>query len=117
MGAPLLLALMLLAIVVGPRTGLAQEEIDKSKAATFDKRLFAGTLQPKMTYACFVRVYDAEHLTKHQPVVGFDFRGRRGVRGLACESRDRQGRRGAHCRVAIAGVPLSAALSASIALS
>jgi hypothetical protein len=65
MRAPLLIALMLLAIVVGPRTGLAQEEVDKAKAVTFDKRLFAGPLQRRMTYACFVRAYDAEHLARH----------------------------------------------------
>jgi hypothetical protein len=65
MRAPLLLALTLLVSFAGIDAGLAQEEVDTAKAATFDKRLFAGTLQPKMTYACFVRVYDAEHLTKH----------------------------------------------------
>jgi len=65
MRAPLFVALMLLAIVAGPRTGLAQEEVDKAKASTFDNRLFAGPLRLKMTYACFVRAYDAEHLAKH----------------------------------------------------
>jgi hypothetical protein len=61
--ARLLLVLSLATLVSG--TAAAQEEIDKAKAATFDMRLFAGPLQPKMTFACFVRGYDAEHLAKH----------------------------------------------------
>jgi hypothetical protein len=61
----LLFALTLLVSFAQIDAGFAQEEIDKAKAASFDKRLFAATLQPKMTYACFVRVYDVEHLTKH----------------------------------------------------
>jgi hypothetical protein len=59
----ILLALSLAALVSG--TASAQEEIDKAKAAAFDQRLFAGPLAPKMTYACFVRAYDAEHLARH----------------------------------------------------
>lgn len=57
--------LALLAVLAGGQTATAQEEIDKAKAAAFDKRLFAGPLTPKISYACFVRAYDAEHLTKH----------------------------------------------------
>jgi hypothetical protein len=61
--ARILLALSIAALACG--TAAAQEEIDKAKAVTFDKRLFAGPLAPDITYACFVRAYDAEHLAKH----------------------------------------------------
>lgn len=60
--------LAVLVMLAGARSAPAQEEqgeIDKAKATTFDKRLFAGALAPKTTYACFVRAYDAEHLAKH----------------------------------------------------
>ncbi|MBR1123078.1 hypothetical protein JQ628_16245 [Bradyrhizobium lablabi] len=66
MSARILFALSIAALACG--TAAAQEEqgeIDKAKAATFDKRLFAAPLTPDITYACFVRVYDAEHLAKH----------------------------------------------------
>lgn len=43
----------------------AQEQIDKTRAESFDKRMFAGALGEKKSYACFVRAYDAEHLAKH----------------------------------------------------
>lgn len=43
----------------------AQEAIDKPRADAFDQRLFAGSLAPDTTYACFVRRYDAAHLAKH----------------------------------------------------
>lgn len=61
--APLLLALPLAAFFCG--AAQAQEEIDKARAAAFDKRLFAGPLARKTSFACFVRSYDAEHLAKH----------------------------------------------------
>src|ERR1700754_3205140 len=62
--ARFLLALTVASLV--PYAALAQEEIDRAKAAGFDKRLFAGALAPpKTTYACFVRAYDSEHLAKH----------------------------------------------------
>jgi hypothetical protein len=47
---------------IGP--GLAQDAIDKAKAAAFDDRVFAAPLGQK-TYACFVRRYDANHLAQH----------------------------------------------------
>jgi hypothetical protein len=59
----ILLALSLAALVSGAAS--AQEDIDKSKAENFDKRVFAGTIGEKKSYACFVRAYDAEHLAKH----------------------------------------------------
>ena len=65
MRMPLGVAFAVLAILAGAEAGLAQEEVDKTRAAAFDKRLFAGALSPKTTYACFVRSYDAEHLAKH----------------------------------------------------
>ena len=68
MRRPLRLALAVLATLAGAIAAPAAEngEIDKAKAAAaFDKRLFAGALAPKSTFACFVRIYDAEHLAKH----------------------------------------------------
>jgi len=59
------LTLALLAVLASAGAAPAQEEIDKAKAVAFDKRLFAGPLAPKTTYACFIRNYDAEHLAKH----------------------------------------------------
>ena len=59
------LTLALLAVLASAGASPAQEEIDKAKAAAFDKRLFAAPLAPKTTYACFIRNYDAEHLAKH----------------------------------------------------
>lgn len=59
------LTLALLAVLASAGIAPAQEEIDKAKAVAFDKRLFAGPLAPKTTYACFIRNYDAEHLAKH----------------------------------------------------
>lgn len=59
------LTLALLAVLASAGAAPAQEEIDKAKAAAFDKRLFAASLAPKTTYACFIRNYDAEHLAKH----------------------------------------------------
>jgi hypothetical protein len=65
MRMPLRLILAVLAVLAGASAAPAQEEIDKAKTATFDKRLFAGPLAPKTSYACFVRIYDAGHLAKH----------------------------------------------------
>ena len=45
-------------------TSLAQDGVDKARAAAFDNRMFAGPLGQK-TYACFVRRYDANHLAQH----------------------------------------------------
>lgn len=58
-------ALAALAMLAATGSAPAQEEIDKAQAAAFDKRLFAGALAPKTTYACFVRAYDTDHLAKH----------------------------------------------------
>lgn len=68
MRTTLSVTLAVLAMLAGTSSAPAQEEqgeIDKAKAASFDKRLFAGALAPKTTYACFVRAYDSEHLAKH----------------------------------------------------
>ncbi|MBI5317975.1 hypothetical protein [Bradyrhizobium sp.] len=65
MCTPLRLALAVLALLASADAALAQAEIDKARATAFDRRLFAGPLAPKTTYACFVRTYDAEHLAKH----------------------------------------------------
>jgi hypothetical protein len=59
----ILLALSLVTLVSGAAS--AQEEVDKAKAENFDKRMFAGAIGEKKSYACFVRAYDAEHLAKH----------------------------------------------------
>src|SRR5260221_14272590 len=52
------------ALVCLAGTGHAQDEVDKARAAAFDNRVFAGPVGDK-TYACFVRRYDANHLTQH----------------------------------------------------
>jgi hypothetical protein len=65
MRTPLMLALTLFASLAGSNAGRAQEEVDKAKAGSFDKRMFAGPLGQKTSYACFVRAYDAEHLARH----------------------------------------------------
>lgn len=57
-------ALAAIASLAGNGPSLAQEGIDKTKAAAFDNQLFAGPLGQK-TYACFVRRYDANHLAQH----------------------------------------------------
>ena len=59
----ILMALSLVTLVTGAAS--AQDEIDKAKAESFDKRVFAGSPGEKKSYACFVRAYDAEHLAKH----------------------------------------------------
>jgi len=64
MRASLLPIFTLLTFLGAPAAAVAQQEVDKAKAATFDERLFAGTIGPD-TYACFVRVYDAGHLARH----------------------------------------------------
>ena len=56
------LALAAMTPLAGP--GLAQDGVDKTGAAAFDNRMFAGPLGQK-TYACFVRRYDAGHLALH----------------------------------------------------
>nr|WP_093761159.1 hypothetical protein [Tardiphaga sp. OK245] len=55
------------ALIVGSPLARAEDEPAKvdAKAAEFNKRMFAGPLGPKLTYACFVRRYDAEHLARH----------------------------------------------------
>ena len=59
----ILLALSFAALVSGAAS--AQDEIDKTRTESFDKRMFAGTIGEKKSYACFVRAYDAEDLAKH----------------------------------------------------
>jgi hypothetical protein len=46
------------ALVSLASVGHAQDGIDKTKAAAFDSKMFAGPISQK-TYACFVRRYDA----------------------------------------------------------
>ena len=56
------------ALIIGSPPVHAEDEpakVDAVKAAEFNKRMFAGPLGPKLTYACFVRRYDAEHLARH----------------------------------------------------
>jgi hypothetical protein len=56
------------ALTIGGPLARAEDEpvkVDAVKAAEFNKRMFAGPLGPKLTYACFVRRYDAEHLARH----------------------------------------------------
>jgi len=62
---PLHLLLAFLTVLISANPAPAQDGIDKTKAADFDKRLFAVPLAPDTTYACFVRAYDAEHLARH----------------------------------------------------
>jgi len=57
-------ALTLAAMVSLAGPGQAQDGVDKAKAAAFDNRVFAAPLGEK-TYACFVRLYDANHLAQH----------------------------------------------------
>jgi hypothetical protein len=52
------------AVVALAGPAFAQEGVDKTKAAAFDAKMFAGPLSQK-TYACFVRRYDANHLAQH----------------------------------------------------
>ena len=52
------------ALVSLASVGHAQDGIDKTKAAAFDSKMFAGPISQK-TYACFVRRYDAGHLAQH----------------------------------------------------
>jgi hypothetical protein len=56
------LTLVAMASLAGP--ALAEDGVDKAKAAAFDNRVFAAPLGEK-TYACFVRRYDANHLAQH----------------------------------------------------
>ncbi|MET0678907.1 MAG: hypothetical protein ABW175_24175 [Bradyrhizobium sp.] len=51
-------------LIAGASACHAQDGVDKTKAAAFDGRMFAGPLGQK-TYACFVRRYDAAHLAQH----------------------------------------------------
>lgn len=52
-------------LAVSVAAGHAEDEgIDKAKAEAFDVRMFASP-PGKKAYACFVRHYDADHLTRH----------------------------------------------------
>lgn len=59
-----ILCFVAVACIAGANAAPAQEAVDKTKAAAFDTRMFAGPLGQK-TYACFVRRYDAAHLAQH----------------------------------------------------
>src|SRR6266567_3983559 len=52
------------ALVCLAGTTRAHDRVDKTKAAAFDNRMFAGPPGQK-AYACFVRRYDASHLAQH----------------------------------------------------
>ncbi|KAA0076948.1 hypothetical protein [Tardiphaga sp. P9-11] len=62
-----LTAALLVSAVAGSAARAEDEpvKVDAVKAAEFNKRMFAGSLGPKLSYACFVRRYDAEHLARH----------------------------------------------------
>lgn len=53
-----------IACIAGATAAHSQEAVDKTKAAAFDTKMFAGPPGHK-TYACFVRRYDAVHLAQH----------------------------------------------------
>ena len=54
----------MLAISTATLAHAEEEGIDKARADAFDARMFAKPPGNK-TYACFVRRYDAEHLSRH----------------------------------------------------
>lgn len=53
-----------LALAAALATGGARAD-DPKPDAGFAKRLFAGNLAPDKSYACFVRLYDPQHLARH----------------------------------------------------
>ncbi|WP_407148118.1 hypothetical protein [Bradyrhizobium sp. ORS 86] len=57
-------ALAIAAYAGATLTVQAQEAVARAKAAAFDNKMFAGSPGAK-GYACFVRQYDANHLTQH----------------------------------------------------
>jgi hypothetical protein len=59
-----LVASAAIASLAGIRLGYAQDGVDKTKAAAFDNRMFAGPIGEKAD-ACYVRRYDASHLAQH----------------------------------------------------
>lgn len=62
------LAAALLMAVIGSSTARAEDEpkqVDPAARTAFDTKLFAGTMDADMTYACFERHYDAAHLAQH----------------------------------------------------
>ena len=52
-------------IIMGTATANAAGEEDRAKSEEFVKRLFAGPVTKTKTYACFVRLYDSDHLARH----------------------------------------------------
>jgi hypothetical protein len=62
LGLPVLALATLIAASVTSRS-FAAAEADTD--AAFVKRLFGRTADPKKSYACFVRQYDADHLAHH----------------------------------------------------
>jgi len=74
MRRPAIVAITLLAIAMAGTPLRAEEAKSSTKAepspqaqeTTFIKRMFAADLgKQKKSYACFVRVYDADHLARH----------------------------------------------------
>src|SRR5690242_9239621 len=63
--AALILALTMAVLL--PQTAFAQDtdDVDKARAAAFDKRMFGGPIGKK-SVACFARSYDASHLAQHR---------------------------------------------------
>ena len=53
-----------IASIVGINAGHAEDGIDKARADALDSRMFAGA-PGKKAYACFVRRYDSDHLSRH----------------------------------------------------
>jgi hypothetical protein len=62
--AALLLALTMAVLL--PQAAFAQDsdDVDRARAAAFDKRVFGGPIGKK-SFACFTRRYDAGHLAQH----------------------------------------------------
>jgi len=58
------LAATLSASLLAPGAARAHDEIDPARAKAFDNRIFAGPIAETAS-ACFVRIYDARHLTQH----------------------------------------------------
>jgi hypothetical protein len=54
---------LLVAIAAMPRPGAAQSLT--AADADFAKRMFAGSVPSLKAYACFVRIYDADHMAQH----------------------------------------------------
>lgn len=62
------LAAALLVSAIASTAARAEDEpakVDAAKADAFNAKLFGKPLGPQLTYACFARRYDADHMAKH----------------------------------------------------